>query len=123
MIRLSLTASFEATFELSCYDYWTVVLPPMPEAGPWYAPDVALTRGVFFRERDAHIWAHANLGGRPYSVRLQELPSEPGDEPEEATRFTSMIVRGWPSERNPFATLRVSPDDERSWHTIQGDES
>jgi hypothetical protein len=120
----SVEASFEETFEQNLRDYWTLVLPPRPypKLGCMherYSATATLTCGCFYRERDAHIWAHENLYA-PYSVKFLELPSEPGDETAQSYVFVAH-PGDWPTERDPFATLRESPDDECSFHANGGE--
>lgn len=60
--------------------YFTVILPatntPEPAntiaagAEHWYAPDRALSRGVFPRRELAEQWARENLGRSPYTIKL-----------------------------------------------------
>lgn len=54
--------------------YFTVRVPPTtPELTTvWHAPDMVVTRGVFYSARDAFAWAVSHLGLAPFGVDLVE---------------------------------------------------
>ncbi len=62
--------------------YYTVLIPFSEQPTCWHpteqtGPFKVLCRGAFETEPAAHTWAASNLGGQPYSVRMELLPYEP----------------------------------------------
>jgi hypothetical protein len=127
-IETAVEQAFNETFEDDYHEYWTLILPARPPhtdqcMNPWYSQDLALTRGVFYRERDAPIWAHEHLKGGPYSVKFCGFKGETDKPlaPFQVGFASTLALHGWPKDRDCLAADTSMHEqgceyaDEREW--------